>query len=224
MTQEQLLKLVSHNLKYGAYVYNQLNTLYDDWDGNYKIEYLYDEIPDNSLLFMVPVYSSKDISKEYEEGKKYTNKLTIRYLAGSREQQGVIVGVYKEKTYTILIENPEGYLTKATSGDIVANRLCIFRFIKGDDNTVILLNSPLYNSISLSTLSVTNEATFYTTPTVVDKTTQARVPLVTETKLVELENRVAKLESKFQFGSDDASSALATASVGTIYIQVEKGD
>ena len=77
MTQEQLLKLVSHNLKYGAYVYNQLNTLYDDWDGNYKIEYLYDEIPDNSLLFMVPVYSSKDISKEYEEGKKYTNKLTI---------------------------------------------------------------------------------------------------------------------------------------------------
>lgn len=215
MTQEQLLKLVSHNLKYGAYVYNQLSTLYSTWDGNYKIEYLYEDVPANSLLFMVPVYSSKQDN----------NTLTIRYLSGTRKNEnGVLVGVYKEKTYNIYIENPEGFLTKATEGDIVANRLCIFRFIKGDNNTVILINSPLYNSISVSTLNVTNEASFHTTPTVVDKTTDARIPLVTKTELLALTERVRKLENKFQFGVADAYEALASAEVGTIYIQVEDGD
>ena len=206
MTQEQLLKLVSHNLKYGAYVYNQLSTLYDTWDGNYKIEYLYETIPNNSLLFMVPRYSSK----------KDGNKLTIRYLSGNT--------VYKEKIYNILIEHPEGYLTQATEGDIIANRLCIFRFINGDSNTAILINSPLYNSISVTTLNVTNEATFFETPTVVDQVTHSKIPLVKETKLLELEKRVAKLEKKFQFGTSPASDALKDADAGTIYIQVESGD
>lgn len=215
MTQEQLLKLVSHNLKYGAYVYNQLTTLYTSWDGNYKIEYLYEDIPDNSLLFMVPVYSSK----------KENNKLTIRYLTGTRTNaQGVQVGVYKEKSFNILIENPEGYLTKATEGDIIANRLCIFRFVKGDNDTVILINSPLYNSVSISTLTVVNEATFYTMPTVVDPITDSRIPLTSKTDFLALQERVSKLESKFQFGVEDANTALAGADVGTIYIQVEDGD
>ena len=215
MTQEQVLRLVSHNLKYGAYVYNQLTTLYDSWDGNYKIEYLYDKIPDNSLLFMVPVYSSKETN----------NKLTLRYLTGTRtNSDGTQVGVYAETTLDIFIENPEGFLTRATSGDILPNRLCIFRFIKGDNKMVILINSPLYNSISVSTLNVVNETTFHTIPTVVDKVTESKIPLVTKVQLAELENRISILEDRIRFGTTDANEALADAEEGTIYIQVENGD
>lgn len=216
MTQEQLLKMVSHNLKYGAYVYTQLATLYDEWNGEYKIEYLYDSLPDNSLLFMVPIYSSK------ADG----NKLTIRYLTGTRVDSttGSIKGVYTSKTYNILIENPEGYLTKASKGDIVANRLCAFRFIKGDNDTVILLNSPLYNSVSLSHLTVINDATFYETPTVVDSNTGAKVPLAKSTELKALEKRIEKLEKRLQYGTANADTVLATADIGTIYIQVESGE
>ena len=219
MTQEQLLKLVSHNLKYGAYVYTQLATLASNWDGNYKIEYLYDKIPDNSLLFVVPRYSSV----EYTTGKS-KNTLTIRYISDIKQKGDKQVAVYKDTTYNILIENPEGTLSYATKGDILANRLCMFRFIKGDNDTVILINSPLYNNISVSTLNVTNEATFYTMPTVIDSVTDSRIPLVTRTQLLELTNRVSKLEKKFQFGTEDANSVLSNADVGTIYIQVENGD
>ena len=40
MTQEEILRLISNNLKYSAYVYTQLNTV-GNWNGDYKIEYLY---------------------------------------------------------------------------------------------------------------------------------------------------------------------------------------
>ena len=214
MTQEEIYKLISNNMKYGAYVYNQLSTLSSQWDNNYKIEYLYDTIPNNSLLFMVPIYSSKNS----------TCKLTIRYLKKTiTNSDGTLKGIYQEKTYDVYVENPEGVLTKASKGDIVAHRLCIFRFINGDDDTVILINSPLYNSVSLSTLTVVNKAKFYQRPVVVDAVTEAEIPLASNTDLLALENRVAKLESKFTYGTVSAEEALVDAEEGTIYIQIEEG-
>lgn len=217
MTQEEIYKLISNNMKYGAYVYNQLSTLSSQWDNNYKVEYLYDTIPNNSLLFMVPIYSSLN-------SKSYTCKLTIRYLKKTvANNDGTLKGVYQEKTYDVYVENPEGTLTKASRGDIVAHRLCIFRFINGDDDTVILINSPLYNSVSLSTLTVTNKAKFYQRPIVIDDVTGAEIPLASNTDLTALENRVAKLESKFTYGTVSAEEALVDADEGTIYIQIEEG-
>lgn len=214
MTQEEIYKLISNNMKYGAYVYNQLSTLSSQWDNNYKIEYLYDTIPNNSLLFMVPIYSSKNS----------TCKLTIRYLKKTvQNSDGTLKGIYQEKTYDVYVENPEGVLTKASKGDIVAHRLCIFRFINGDDDTVILINSPLYNSVSLSTLTVVNKAKFYQRPVVVDAVTEAEIPLASNTDLLALENRVTKLESKFTYGTVSAEEALVDAEEGTIYIQIEEG-
>lgn len=214
MTQEEIYKLISNNMKYGAYVYNQLSTLSSQWDNNYKIDYLYDAIPNNSLLFMVPIYSSKES----------TCKLTIRYLKKTiTNSDGTLKGIYQEKTYDVYVENPEGVLTKASKGDIVAHRLCIFRFINGDDDTVILINSPLYNSVSLSTLTVTNKTKFYQRPVVADDVTGVEIPLASNTDLTALENRVAKLESKFTYGTVSAEEALVDAEEGTIYIQIEEG-
>lgn len=226
MTQEEILQLVSHNLKYSAYVYNQLSTLADNWDGNYKIEYLHERIPDNSLIFMVPKYSSlPTVYSEDSVSPIDSNKLTIRYLISTRiDEDGIKRGVYSFKTYKIYVENPEGTLTLATRGDIIAHRLAIFRFIQGDDDSVILINSPLYNSVSLSTLTVTNRAAFYTRPVLIDKATGAEIPMATNTDLLALTKRVETLENKFQYGTIDAEEALADAEVGTIYIQVEEGE
>lgn len=225
MTHEEILQLVSNNLKYNAYVYNQLSTVSSKWEGNYKIEYLYDKIPDNSLLFMVPKYSS--LAVKYSEDSTPAidaNRLTIRYLIGTKEVEGIKRGVYEEKTYTIYVESPEGTLTLATKGDIIAHRLAIFRFIQGDEDSVILINSPLYNSVSLSTLTVTNKTTFYTRPVIVDKVTGAEIPIASNTDLLALEKRVEALENKFIYGTDDAENVLLDAPVGTIYIQVEEGE
>lgn len=209
MTQEEILALVSNNLKYSAIVYNQLPTPYTTWDGNFKIEYLYEEVPRDSLIFMVPKYSSLDID----------NKLTIRYLIGTYIDNGIKRAKYKDKTYTIYVENSEGNLTKASRGDIVANRLAIFRFLKGDEDTVFLVNSPLINEASLSRLLVTNDAKFYNIPKLITETGD-EIPLATNIDLLALANRVTRLENKFIYGTESPEDALKTAEIGTIYIQV----
>lgn len=232
MTQEEILQMVSHNLKYNAYVYNQLSTLTDTWNGEYKIEYLYDTIPDNSLLFMVPNYSSLPTGivndtdgVEYQTTYVEANKLIIRYLIGTyTDEHGNKRGRYSSKTYKIYVEAPEGSMRLAGEGDIIAHRLAMFRFIKGDEDTVILINSPIYNSVNLSSLTVTNKASFYSRPVIVDPITKDEIPLATNTDLLALTNRVEKLESKFQYGTQDAEDALLDADVGTIYIQVEEGE
>lgn len=225
MTEESLLQMISNNLRYGAYVYTQLSTPSTNWQGDFTIEFLYEKLPDNCLVFMVPKYSS--LSTSYTDGTDKVidaNKLTIKYLIGTELINGVKHGRYKSTTYNIYVESSEGLLTLATKGDIVANRLAIFRFIKGDNDSVILINSPLYNSISLSTLSVTNKTTFYTTPVVVDKGSGSEIPLATNSDLLALTERVKKLENKFQYGTLDPEEALVDAEVGTIYVKVEEGD
>lgn len=214
MTQNDLLQLVSNNLKYGAYVYTQLSTPNETWQGNYKIDYLYEQLPDNCLIFMVPKYSSLN----------GTNRLTIRFLIDTKIENGIKRGVYSSKSYNIYVENSEGTLTPAAKGDIIANRLSIFRFIKGDSDSVILINSPIYNSISLSTLSVTNKAAFYSRPVIVDTATQSEIPVATKTDVSLLEQRIAALEAKIQYGTKDAEEVLLDAPLGTIYIKVEEGE
>lgn len=225
MTQEELLQLVANNLKYSAYVYTQLSTPTETWEGDYKIDYLYEKIPDNCLIFMVPKYSSLP-TKRYDGTEEVIseNKLTVRYLTGVTIVNGVKRGQYTSRSYTIYVENPEGVLTLATKGDIIANRLAIFRFIKGDEDTVILINSPIYNSVQLSTLSVTNKAAFYRRPVVVDNTTGSEIPVATTTDVNLLEQRIATLESKILYGTEDPEDALIDAPLGTIYIRVEEGE
>ena len=215
MTQEEILALMANNLKYSAITYNQLHTPHDTWDGDFKIEYLYSEVPRDALIFMVPKYSSI-------EGE---NKLTIRYLVGSFiDANGIKRAKYKDISYTIYVENSDGNLTQASRGDIVANRLAIFRFLKGDKDTVFLVNSPLINNVNITTLTVTNEAKFYTVPKVIDSKTGIETPLATNIDLIALTNRVSKLEHKFIYGYIDPEEALADADIGTIYIQTESGE
>ena len=203
-------------LNYLPMIYNQqkvnpINT------GEIVIKYPYETIPDNALLFVLPLYSS------IEEGN---NKLTIKFAKvisdGSRVTYSTV------KSYEIIVEDTNGTKRKAGPGDIVANRLCMFRFITGNSSQIILCNNPIYNSLNCSTLCITNSAKFYTTPTVVYYTNQGiekETPLALNQDLQSLAARVTALENKFKVGTDTAEKYFndnPNAPQGTIYLQVEE--
>ena len=218
MTDNQdLIKLLKDTAKYNTYIYNQIPTLYDSWNNDYKIEYLYDKVPSNSILLVLPCFSSETPNKNTPNVT-----LSIRYIYSYKTLNNELVPIYREQNYTVYVETQEGTLKKASKGDIIANRLCIFRFIEGDIDSVILVNSPLYNSVSLSTLTVTNKTKFYQKPIVILQNDQ-EVQVVTQEQLNSLEARVEQLENKFQYGTQDPQEAMIDMPNGSIYIQVEKG-
>lgn len=202
-------------IRYGAVCYTQVrvNTS-QPFDGEYVIRYPYEELPNNGLLFVVPQYSSIPI----DETKR--NRLTIRFQQVQRDGTVAYTG---KKTYDIIKETSNGVHNLASSGDIVANRLAIFRFITGDKNSIILVNNPQYNEVQISTLHVTNNASFHRIPTVI-KDEGTPVQLSTVDELLKLEDRVLKLENKFIYGVADAKDVLYDKPEGTIYIKIEENE
>lgn len=201
-------------LNYLPMVYNQqqLSTVNT---GEIVIKYPYQSIPENALLFVLPLYSS------LESG----NKLTIKYAKVSED--GTTVSYTTTKSYNIMVEDTNGTKRKASTGDIVANRLCMFRFITGNSSDIILCNNPIYNNLSCSTLCITNDATFYKIPTVsyIKNNTTFKTELALNQNLLELEERVTALENKFKFGTDTPEKyfeANPSTPKGTIYMQVEE--
>lgn len=202
-------------LNYLPMIYNQqqvnsFNT------GELVIKYPYETVPDNALLFVLPLYSSLESN----------NKLTIKFAKVS--QDGSIISYATTKTYDIMVEDTNGTKRRASTGDIIANRLCMFRFISGNSSHVILCNNPIYNNINCSTLCITNSAKFYKVPTVVYFTNQGNereAALALDQDLQSLAARVSALENKFQVGTDTAEKYFEdnpNTPSGTIYLQVEE--
>ena len=202
-------------LNYLPMIYNQ-QQLSSVNTGEITIKYPYNKIPENALLFVLPLYSSLESD----------NKLTIKFAQVT--QDGKAVTYSTTKTYNIMVEDINGTKRKASLGDIVANRLCMFRFITNNSSDIILCNNPIYNNISCSTLCITNSATFYEIPKVVyftDQGTQLETKLALDQDVQAIEKRVAALENKFKVGTDTAEKYFSdnpNAHEGTIYMQVEE--
>lgn len=200
-------------LNYLPMIYNQqqistVNT------GEIIIKYPYEKIPDNALLFVLPLYSSLSSG----------NKLTIKYATVTSSGD---VSYTVSKQYNIMVEGTDGKKRKAGLGDIVANRLCMFRFITGNSSDIILCNNPIYTNLSCSTLCITNEATFYQVPTVVYTAngSEKKTTLALNQDLQSLAERVTALENKIKIGTDTPEKyfeANPSAPKGTIYMQVEE--
>jgi hypothetical protein len=95
----------------------------------------------------------------------------------------------------------------------------MIRFSDQDAGSVILCNSPMYNNIYCSTLSVTNDVTFHKVPKVKD------VSLVTATDFNELKNTVKELNNKIITGTQSPEQFFEenpSLPEGTIYLQIEK--
>ena len=201
-------------LNYLPMIYNQQQTSVNT--GEIVIKYPYDKIPDNALLFVLPMYNSLSSG----------NKLTIKLATVS--QNGTVVSYTTTKQYNIMVEDTDGKKRAAGLGDIVANRLCMFRFITNNSSDIILCNNPIYNNLKCSTLCITNSAKFYETPKVIYYTNQGvekEVELALASDLQDLAARVTALENKFVTGTDSAEEYFENnpnAPQGTIYMQVEE--
>ena len=206
---ETMFSYTSNLSKYGAICYTQ-QKLTTNPNGEFIIKYPYEKLPNNGLLFVVPQFNS------IKHQTAQSNKLIIKFPQINSEGKIEYSGT---KIYSIITETSEGRHRPATSGDIIANRMAIFRFITGDDNTVILINNPQYNDIQVSTLHVTNSVVFDTTPLVNEDS--GTTPLATTAEVIELSKRVEMLENKFQYGTQDVDSVLYNAPAGTIYIKLE---
>ena len=202
-------------LNYLPMIYNQQQTSVVN-TGEITIKYPYDRIPDNALLFVLPLYSSLESN----------NKLIIKFATVS--QDGSIVNYTTTKTYNIMVEDTNGTKRRASIGDIVANRLCMFRFITGNSSDIILCNNPIYNNLKCSTLCITNSTKFYEIPKLVYYTNEGvelEDSLALNQDLQNLSARVTALENKFKIGTDTAEKYFEDnpdAPKGTIYMQVEE--
>lgn len=201
-------------LNYLPMIYNQQQTSVNT--GEIVIKYPYSKIPENALLFVLPMYNSLSSG----------NKLTIKFATVS--QDGTVVSYTTTKQYNIMVEDTDGKKRAAGLGDIVANRLCMFRFITNNSSDIILCNNPIYNNLKCSTLCITNSAKFYETPKVIYYTNQGvekEVELALSSDLQDLAARVTALENKFVTGTDSAEEYFENnpnAPQGTIYMQVEE--
>lgn len=201
-------------LNYLPMIYNQQQTSVNT--GEIVIKYPYSKIPENALLFVLPMYNSLSSG----------NKLTIKLATVS--QNGTVVSYTTTKQYNIMVEDTDGKQRAAGLGDIVANRLCMFRFITNNSSDIILCNNPIYNNLKCSTLCITNSAKFYETPKVIYYTNQGvekEVELALSSDLQDLAARVTALENKFVTGTDSAEEYFENnpnAPQGTIYMQVEE--
>lgn len=126
---------------------------------------------------------------------------------------------YHDKEYVIEVETNNGSLRRTQNGDIVGYRMCIFRF-QNNSNSIVLINSPLYNEVTFSKAVITN-CNFLNTPKVYDNADTQYYTLVNKKEFEALKNRVSMLESKLIYGNIDPEEALADKEAGTIYIKVE---
>ena len=198
MEQELLFKLLERTLNYTPIVYKQssFNVDREAFDNQYTMEYKFPEIPDDCLLFFIPIMSCTGASK-----------INIRTPSADGT-------TYVNNNFDILVETNDGKVRAAVLGDIIAYRMCFFRFKKGA-NKIILCNSPLYNEAAFSSLTVTN-AEFQRVPTVNGE------KIAMEKALIALEERLFALEKKIKFGVGDPEEALANEPAGTLFIQVEE--
>ena len=216
---EGLLKM----LNYLPMIYNQ-RTPASTWNGNFTIRYPYKEIPDNALIFVLPLYNSLDNSLTSD-----INKLTIQYATVS--QDGRQISYQNSKTYNIVIEGQDGSKRPATVGDIIANKLCVFRFITNNKQDVVLCNNPIYNNLQCSTLYITNEATFRQLPiyrylkTINNVVTEVDTTLATAEDIASLSARLTALEQRLQIGTDSPEKFFEennSLPENTIYFQTEE--
>lgn len=210
LNQNELITLLAKSLCYTPIIYKQSTYLGDqaNFGNEYVLEFKQTDLPDDSILLFVPSFSSVS-------GKDC--KLTIR-VPFPNEEGGYN---YQDHVFDVVVEQNDDTPRGVTQGDIIANRMCIFRFRK-KQNTAILCNSPLYNDAIFSKVQIT-DGVFLNRPIFVDpENPTITYTLVTTKELAELEKRITSLEKKFRFGTLSPEEALASAEAGTIYIQIEE--
>lgn len=203
--------MVLETYKYLPMIYTQTNTPSgNSTEDTYVISTHLNYLPNNSLLFILPRYTSQ------------TDNVKVKVIFGDK----------KEKEYKVYLEDTTGVLTSAGPHSLVANRLAIFRFINGTSDNIILTNNPYYNTVTTSNLNVANQAVFRRMPLYIPESEgevdgqliTSGFEFVLKSDFQELLNRVTALENRLVVGKEDIEEVKDELSEGQIYIQVEDFD
>ena len=221
---DQVLKALSTVLKFIPQIYPQ--RIVSDNQGEIIINYPHKEIPSNIILYVLPYRSSINIDKNTPS---QSNMLTINYHTtklNPTTKKYELTSI-ETKHYSIIVEDTNGKKREAEAGDILADRLCMFRFSTKNSNEVILCNSPLYGDVFCNKLEVVEELKLYGKPVIGVKEGGVFVPkdsLVTKSELKELQDKLDSLAKKLIVGTQTPEqyfSANPNAEEGTIYLQME---
>lgn len=227
ISNEALQKALSTVLRFLPQIYVQ-REVSESNKGEIIIYYPHESLPTNIMLFVLPYNNSIDNN----ETNGQINKLTIRYQKPVYNQ---ITKSYEldtkfnpVKSYKILVENKNGTKRSAKLGDILADRVCMFRFSSKDANSVILCNSPIYGDIQCNSLEVVNGLKLYEKPVIGIKENNIFIPqetLVTTKDIKELTDKVDNLSNQIKIGTDTPEKYFSEhpeLPEGTIYIQTEE--
>lgn len=211
---KNILDSLLQAVKYMPFVYPQVNS---GVHGEYIIRYPYRQVPDNSLLFILPIRNAHST----------LNKLVLLLPTTDRDEDGNLKVVYNQqdrREYTLVMEQASGTIEPAKSFSIIANRMAIIRFIRGDKDTAVLVNNPHLHDITVSNVFVTNESIFRQRPIYRpdDDDHSKDTPVVTMDQYNALLKRVEDLENLFIFGEGEPEEALADKPDGAMYVQVSK--
>ena len=194
-------------------------------DGEIVIKYPYEKVPNNSLLFVIPLKGS------IQPYGTFSNKLVINYSKVVTENGVSKIEEGPSKKYNIYIENHDGSKRSVGLGDISPDRLCVFRFLNADSDIVILCNNPIYNNLYCSTLTITNQTMFYERPSIIDGDKNSdtyglpKDYVAYKSELTKTAETADAAYNRIKTGTDTAEKYFKENSdlpVGTIYLQTEE--
>lgn len=205
-------KILAKMLPYMPRIYTQASYIptTEENERKFGLIYKFSYLPSDALLYFVPTQSSVN----------GINKLIIKIPSIDNPTGDEENVTYRDIAYDIVIETNNGATRAATEGDIIAYRMCIFRFAKTSTNTIVLTNSPSYNSLKISELAATN-ALFLNLPKVGENSLSA-VKLATLADISNLQEQINRLDGKVIYGTKDPEEALAGLPNGTLYVQIEE--
>lgn len=218
---DEMAKALSTVLKYLPQIYTQREI--SDNVGEIIINYPHKELPSGIILYVLPYRNSIE---ENINTPSQSNVLTIKYHTTklNPDTNKYELTSIETKKYSIFVEGTNGTKRPASSGDILADRLCMFRFSSKNSQEVILCNSPMYGNVFCNTLEIGNKLTLKELPVLVDTEGEEVDRLVSYKELKELKEKINSLDSRLVVGTktpEQYFSSTPNAAEGTIYLQME---
>jgi hypothetical protein len=163
-SQENLISLLSIN---SPKIYPQIDFNYHDNIISIRADKSIQAC--SGIIYVLP---NETLEETLEEGPDISPKLEVNCVG----DDPLIFSIKKEK--------PEGGLTNAQAGDIVANRLALFRINPTDRSEMILINPTLNSGAVLTDVTLRN-AVFINTPEIktMVNNSSGTSPVVTEDDL-----------------------------------------
>lgn len=129
-------------------------------------------------------------------------------------------GMNTSTTMAIVKEDYNGNLVELETGDIVANRLAMFRTAPNNNSKIILVNSSVYGRININELTAVH-ATFLNNPEVIVDG-KAQQILSSKQGIDLIDDLDARYQKKLVVSKTPINDYVGTLEAGQLYVQVDE--